>query len=34
MYKYEWNNDLAYATSIERTVTVKKGKTVYEGKRS
>ena len=26
MYKYEQNNDLAYATSILRTVTVKKGK--------
>ena len=25
MYKYEWNNDLAYATSVLRTVTEKKG---------
>ena len=34
MYKYKQNYDLAYATSILRTVTVKKGKTIYEGKRS
>ena len=33
MYKYEYNNDLAYATSILRTVTVKKDKTIYEGER-
>ena len=33
MYKYKWNNDLAYATGIERTITMKKGKTIYEGER-
>ena len=33
MYKYKQNNDLAYATSLQRTVTVKKGTTIYEGER-
>ena len=34
MYKYRWNNDLAYATSVLRIVAAKKGKTIYEVLRS
>ena len=34
MYKYKYNYDLAYTTSIKRTVTVKRAKTIYEDKRS
>ena len=34
MCKYKYNSDLAYATSALRTVTVKRGKRIYEGKRS
>ena len=35
MYKYKWDYDSAYATSVKRTVTVEKGKTnIWRQKKS